>query len=132
MTINNGIGKDRSLYIYFYSVWEDSCSNRDDKFSDDSMRLVSLEGLEYSQELSMIGGYKDELQKPGLISCFKCGLLLNAKEIEKIAAEKRINFLNAGWFFHAHQHPWCKFLQDTKCKLYVSYMNISKRRSIFA
>ena len=96
--------------------WDFSCSNRDENFSDSAKRLSSLDGVGHSLELSEIGAYKDKQQKPGFISCFKCGLLLKSNEIENIAAEKNITFLKAGWFFHANQHPWCEFLQAVKCK----------------
>ena len=80
------------------------------------MRLASLGGIKNSLELSEIGAYKDSLHRSGLISCYKCGLLLKANEIEKISLQKNMSLLKAGWFFHAKQRPWCELLQYVTCK----------------
>ena len=102
--------------MFLYLGWDLSCSNRDESFSDSAKRVASLDGVGHSLDLSEIGAYKDKQQKSGLISCYKCGLLLKLNVIENISAQKNITFLKAGWFFHASQHPWCDFLRDVKCK----------------
>ena len=80
------------------------------------MRFKSLYGNEHSKELSEIGAYRDELQKPGLITCYKCGIIFNLTEIEGISVKEKITWLKAGWFFHVRQHPWCTFLKLAKGK----------------
>jgi hypothetical protein len=70
--------------------------------------------LPYASELAKVGVYKDKLKISRLIVCYKCGLLFNMKEIERLSRRHEIGFLKASWLFHARSHPWCEFLLNVK------------------
>ena len=86
------------------------------KFCQADKRKESLDGLEFADELSMVGAYKDDFEMFNRISCYQCGLLFNVEEIQQLSSHKKLSFLTASWVFHARSNPWCEFLKNTKSK----------------
>ena len=102
--------------MFVNSDWISDYIQRDQLYSDEQKRLLSINNDVFAKDLAMMGAFEDNVYygiNPSYI-CYKCNYLFNIQNIECFMRREivtRLNFRTAGLLMHAKAAPNCEFLK---------------------
>ena len=102
--------------MFVHSDWISDYMQRDQLYSEEQKRLLSINNDVYAKDLAMMGAFEDNVYygiNPSYI-CYKCNYLFNIQNIESFMRREivtRLNFRTAGLLMHAKANPSCEFLK---------------------